>query len=62
MVKLKIQDIAVLPKPKFIVYTGRSQIRFLNLTPTLKIAPKDPNIAKKGPKFGRIKNKKVRAV
>ena len=32
---------------------------FWNLTPTPKIAPKSPKSAKKGPKFGQMKNKKI---
>ena len=38
---------AVLPKPKLMVYIGRSQKNFLNLNPTPKIAPKHPKSAKK---------------
>ena len=54
----KQKDRAVLPKPKLIVYFGRSQKKFLNLTPTPKIAPKGPKSAQKSPKFGQSKNKK----
>ena len=53
----KTKDRAVLPKPKFIVYIGKSPKTFMNLTPTPKIALKVPKIAKKTPIMAKIKTK-----
>ena len=55
---LKQKVRAVLPKPKLIVYIGRSPKKFLSLSPTPKIALKDPKNEKKGPKFVQIKTKR----
>ena len=51
----KQKDIAVLPKPNLIVYIGRSQKMFLNLTLTPEIASKGP---KKSHKTKKPKNQK----
>ena len=53
--RLKQKDRAVLPKPNLIVYLGRSQKRFLNLTSTPKKVPKGPKSAKR-PKIWPNKN------
>ena len=49
----KQKDRAVLPKLKFIVYLGKSP------DPNPKNRPEEPKKCKKGPKFGRMKNKKI---
>ena len=56
----KQKDRAVLPKPKLIVYIGRSQTKFLNLTQTPKTAPKGSKKGPKDPNCGQNKNKKMR--
>ena len=50
---------AAFPKPKLIVYIGKSQKSFFNLTPTPKIALKGPKGAKKAPIVAKIKTKDV---
>ena len=59
MVQLKMKDMAVFPKPKLIVYIGKSQKSFWTWPQPQKKNPKGPKKRKKGPKFGRIKNKKI---
>ena len=54
----KQNDRAVLPKPKLIVYIGRSQKKFLNLTPSPKLALKRSEKCQKGPNCSQIENKK----
>ena len=55
MAELKTKkDMAVLPKPKLIVYIGRSQ-KVFKLTSTTKIAPKDPKNAKRDPNVAELK-------
>ena len=49
---------AVLPKPELTVYIARSQKRFLNLTPSPKIASKGPKSAKKTPIVAKLKTKR----
>ena len=53
---LKTKDRAVLSKPKLIVYIGLLEKKFLNLTPTQKIALKGQKRAKR-PQFWPISNK-----
>ena len=55
----KRKDRAVLPKPKLIVYIGKSPKICMNLTTTLNIAPNGPKSGKKGPNCGRNKTKDV---
>ena len=53
---LKTKDRAVLSKPKLIVYIGLLEKKFLNLTPTQKIALKGQKRAKR-PQLWPISNK-----
>ena len=53
---LKTKDRAVLSKPKLIVYIGLLEKKFLNLTPTQKIALKGQK-GQKGPNCGRFQTK-----
>ena len=57
--KQKQKDRTVLPKPKLIVYIGKSTKMFLNLTQTPEIAPKGSKKCKKGSNCGQIENKKM---
>ena len=57
MLNLNQKDRAVLPKPKLIVYIGKSPNIFMNLTPTRKIALKGPKSGKKAPIVAEIRTK-----
>ena len=59
MAKTKTKNRAGLPKPKLIVYIGRSKKKFLNLTPTPKLVPKGSKMYQKGPNCGQNENKKM---